>query len=66
LVEELKPVPTNSSSAFFHRAAAKIHICWKKGKLPDKTSWASLIKMSHLNQNLRSTILSSTGDKIVV
>jgi hypothetical protein len=41
LVEELKPVPTNSSSAFFHRAAAKIHICWKKGKLPDKTSWAS-------------------------
>ena len=41
LVGELKPTPINNSSAFFHRAAAKIHLCWKQGKFPEKTSWAS-------------------------
>lgn len=41
LVEEIEPPPVNNSSAFFHRAGAKIHLCWKQGKFPEKTSWAS-------------------------
>lgn len=40
-VEQVEPVPGETTEALFTRAAVKIRQHWKQGAFPEKSSWAS-------------------------
>lgn len=40
-IQILEPLPGDEAGALAARAAARLRIEWRRGKLPDMTEWAS-------------------------